>query len=45
MTGSTATKTVDLSVVGKTTLRLVLTDGGDGNAWDHADWADARLIS
>ena len=22
-------------------LRLVVTDAGDGNGWDHADWADA----
>jgi hypothetical protein len=24
-------------------LVLVVTKGGDGNAYDHADWADARL--
>jgi len=24
-------------------LMLVVTKAGDGNAWDHADWADARL--
>ncbi|MEZ4270187.1 MAG: MopE-related protein [Myxococcota bacterium] len=30
---------------GKTTLTLVVTDGGDGIADDHGDWADARLLS
>ena len=24
-------------------LVLVVTKGGDGNAYDHADWGDARL--
>jgi hypothetical protein len=24
-------------------LTLVVTPGGDGNAFDHADWGDARL--
>jgi hypothetical protein len=24
-------------------MTLVVTDGGDGNAFDHADWGDARL--
>jgi alpha-galactosidase len=33
--------TADLT--GGTKLRLVVTDGGDGIAYDHADWADARL--
>jgi chitodextrinase len=45
MTGSSATKTILLNVTGKTTLRLVVTDGGDGNAYDHADWAGAKLQS
>jgi hypothetical protein len=34
---------VDLS--GKETLRLVVTDAGDGINCDHADWADARLLA
>ena len=33
--------TVDIT--GRQELRLVVTDGGDGTAGDHADWADARL--
>jgi NPCBM/NEW2 domain len=24
-------------------MSLVVTPGGDGNAFDHADWGDARL--
>jgi lysophospholipase L1-like esterase len=43
MTGATATKQIDVSVAGAQRLRLVVTDAGDGNAADHADWADARL--
>ncbi len=45
MTGATATKSINLAVQGKSTLRLVVTDGGNGNAYDHADWANARLIA
>ena len=43
MNGSAATKTIDLDVTGKSELGLVVTDGGDnGNAYDHADWAERR---
>ncbi|GIF64576.1 alpha-galactosidase [Asanoa ishikariensis] len=35
---------VDLDVTGRGTLRLVLGDGGNGIDFDHADWADARLL-
>ena len=28
---------------GISTLSLVVKEGGDGNAFDHADWGDARL--
>jgi glucose/arabinose dehydrogenase/chitodextrinase len=34
---------INVDVTGKKELRLVVTDGGDGNGYDHADWADARL--
>lgn len=30
-------------VTGVTRLELVVTPAGDGNAFDHADWGDARL--
>jgi hypothetical protein len=45
MTGISTTKTVSLNVTGKQSLQLVVTDGGNGNGFDHADWANARLIS
>lgn len=45
MTGSSATKTVNVSIAGRRELKLVVQDGGDGNAYDHADWADAKLLS
>src|SRR5205085_12704987 len=34
---------VSVPLSGVTTLRLVVTDAGNGNAFDHADWADAKL--
>ncbi len=36
--------TVDLNVSGHTTLHLLVGDAGDGISYDHADWADARLV-
>ena len=43
MTPATATKNVALSMTGVQQLRLHVGDGGDGNAYDWADWANARL--
>jgi lysophospholipase L1-like esterase len=43
--GNSATKQINLNVTGKTTLRLVVTDNADGNAYDHADWANARIVA
>jgi hypothetical protein len=43
MTGTTATKAVKVDVTGRAELRLVVTDGGNDFAFDHADWAGARL--
>ena len=34
-----------LPVSGVKQLRLIVTDAGDSNAHDHADWADAKLIA
>ncbi len=42
MSGSTATKTVDVPLSGSSELRLVVSSNGSINS-DHADWADARL--
>jgi hypothetical protein len=43
MTGSSATKTATADVSGKNQLWLVVTTAGNGNNFDHADWAGARL--
>ncbi|GHF36000.1 hypothetical protein HNQ07_001389 [Deinococcus metalli] len=45
MTGSSATKSLSVSVAGRKELKLVVTDAGDKNYFDHADWANARLLS
>ncbi|NAZ87178.1 NPCBM/NEW2 domain-containing protein, partial [Kineococcus indalonis] len=42
VTGTTA-KTVSANIAGKKAIRLVTTDAGDGNAFDHGDWADAKV--
>ena len=43
MAGATATKSVDVAVTAGAVVRLVVTDAGDGIAYDHGDWADARF--
>ena len=43
--GSSATKQVSVAVTGKNELRLVVTTGGDNDWYDHADWANARLLN
>ncbi|MGE3239471.1 MAG: NPCBM/NEW2 domain-containing protein [Pirellulales bacterium] len=35
---------VDVNVASVNELRLVVTDNGDGNGLDHADWGNARLL-
>lgn len=45
MTGASPTKRMGLNVSGVKQLTLVVRDGGNGIAYDHADWAGARLIS
>lgn len=44
MTATTPTKLVSVSLTDARAMRLVVTDGGDGNDWDHADWANATLF-
>src|SRR5258708_39548552 len=34
---------INVDLTGVTTMRLVVTDGGDNNYFDHTDWADAKL--
>ncbi|MFD9565021.1 NPCBM/NEW2 domain-containing protein [Streptomyces sp. NPDC059994] len=36
-------KHLSADLKGGSKLRLVVTDGGDGITYDHADWADAKL--
>ncbi|NUR01666.1 MAG: alpha-galactosidase [Streptomyces sp.] len=36
-------KPLQADVTGATSVQLIVTDGGDGNNSDHADWADAQL--
>jgi len=43
MTGDSATKHVNVDVAGKSVLKLVVTDGGNGVGSDHGDWADAKI--
>ncbi|MCU1692028.1 MAG: hypothetical protein JWM64_1119, partial [Frankiales bacterium] len=44
LTGRSAARAVTVPLLGAHTLRLVVRDGGDGAAADHADWAAARLV-
>lgn len=43
MTGSSATKYIDIDVTSGNELKLEVTDSGDGIHYDHANWANARL--
>ena len=38
-----ATQSVNVSVAGKNELALIINDAGNGAAWDHGDWADAKV--
>ncbi|WP_406416103.1 glycoside hydrolase family 97 catalytic domain-containing protein [Streptomyces sp. NBC_00873] len=42
--GTDSAHLIDTDVTGVRMLTLRVTDGGDGNGFDHADWADARVI-
>ena len=43
VTATTPVVTLTADVTGKTTLQLVITDGGNGIDYDHGDWADAKI--
>jgi alpha-galactosidase len=43
-TGGEPAKAVDVDLTGIRTLVLSVTEGGDGAASDHADWAEAAII-
>ena len=40
---SSAPLPININVTNVQTLRLVVTDAGDGISYDHADWADAKV--
>jgi glucose/arabinose dehydrogenase len=44
MTGASPTRSVNVDVSGASQVVLRVTNGGDGKACDHADWADARFV-
>ena len=44
MTGASATRTVSLNVTSRKQLKLVVLKGYDNPDFDHADWADAKLV-
>jgi hypothetical protein len=44
MHGGEPAKRIDLDVRGVASLVLTVSDAGDGNSGDHADWADAALL-
>ena len=44
MTRDDPARPVQLEIAGASVLRLVVGDGGDGIAGDHANWAEAKLL-
>lgn len=42
--GGDKPRRIELNLTGAREMRLIVTDAGDGNTWDHADWAGAMLI-
>ena len=45
LTGASATVPVDIDIEGANQLKLVVTTGPDGFAYDHAAWAGARVVA
>ncbi|MFV5998118.1 NPCBM/NEW2 domain-containing protein [Streptomyces sp. NPDC056231] len=43
LTNAMAAQPITADVSGAQVVRLVVTDGGDGIDYDHADWADLRI--
>ncbi len=43
MTGASATRQVNVDLRGRGSVRLVVTDGGNGRSDDHADWVNPTL--
>lgn len=45
MTGASATQQISISLSGVNSMRLVVTNAGDGGTFDHGDWANARVVA
>ncbi|HXJ40148.1 MAG TPA: NPCBM/NEW2 domain-containing protein, partial [Bryobacteraceae bacterium] len=43
VTRASAAVPVSVNVAGKNQLELAVGDGGDGNSYDHGDWANAKV--
>ena len=43
MTSRDSQKYVEVDINGAKELKLVVTDGGNGNGSDHATWGDTKL--
>ncbi len=43
VTGTSAVQSVNVSLIGKRRLMLLVTNAGDGNSFDRADWASAQV--
>ncbi|WP_377268239.1 NPCBM/NEW2 domain-containing protein [Peterkaempfera sp. SMS 1(5)a] len=43
LTNAMGGQPITADVTGSQTVQLIVTDGGDGNDSDHADWADAAI--
>jgi glucose/arabinose dehydrogenase len=41
---ASASLPINISVAGKSTIRLVVEDAGNGSCGDHANWADAKFL-
>jgi len=44
ITGSSPAEPIDVDITGAKILKLVVTNAGDNNAYDHADWGGAKII-
>ena len=44
LTGADGPVSVEVGLSGVERLKLVVTNAGDNNYYDHADWADAKII-
>jgi hypothetical protein len=44
MTGDSATQSINVDVTGREQIHLIVADANNDDRWDHADWANARLV-